>query len=57
MNTSYGHHLEPMNFNDAKSILNKKNESPYTDQEIKEIIELLKIMSDMISDNLSPLNN
>lgn len=37
-----------MNFNDAKRILNQQNETPYTDQEIKEIINLLEVIADMI---------
>lgn len=46
-----------MNFNDAKCILNKKNKSPYTDIEIKEIMSLLEVISDMMCHNLTHLNS
>jgi hypothetical protein len=48
--------LETMNFNDAKRILNQNNESPHTDHEIKEIIKILEVMSDMAYHNLTNLN-
>jgi len=37
-----------MNINDAKRILNKNNESPYTDSEIEKIIKLIEGISDVI---------
>jgi len=46
-----------MEFNDAKRILNQKNKCPYTDDEIKEIIKFLEVMSDMIFLNLTHLNS
>lgn len=45
-----------MNFNDAKQILNQNYESPYTDKEIKEIIKLLEVVSEMVCHNLKHSN-
>jgi hypothetical protein len=40
----------------TKQILNHKNETPYSDQEIKEIVELLESISDVICYNLTHKN-
>jgi len=45
-----------MNINDAKRILNKNNESPYTDHEIKEILSFLETISEMVCHNITHLN-
>lgn len=37
----------------AKQILNHKNPTPYSDQEIKEIIKLLESISDVICYNIT----
>jgi hypothetical protein len=37
----------------AKQILNHNNASPYSNDEIREIVKLLDAMSDMICDNLA----
>jgi hypothetical protein len=45
--------LEIVNINEATTILNHQNKTPYTDPEIKEIINLLEVLSEMICDNLT----
>jgi|TARA_B110000879_G_scaffold134460_1_gene175933 hypothetical protein len=42
-----------MNFNDAKTILNHKNKIQYTEQEVKEIIQLLDLFSEIITKTIS----
>ena len=42
-----------MNINEAKTILNKKNKNPYTEQEITEILKILGSFSEIIFENLT----
>lgn len=42
-----------MNINEAKTILNKKNKNPYTEQEITEILKILGSFSEIICENLN----
>jgi hypothetical protein len=41
-----------MEFEKAKQILNKESEKKYTDQEISEILKLLKVFTDVMINNL-----
>jgi len=45
-----------VNINEATRILNHQNKTPFTDAEIKEIINLLEIVSEMICDNHKKIN-
>lgn len=41
-----------MTFNEAKQILNQNNEHPYSDKELKEIIDLIQVLADVACDTL-----
>ena len=45
--------MEIVNINEAKVILNHQKKTPYTEQEIIEIVKLLETFSEIISENLN----